>query len=185
MLAAGNTGDTNLIAVLQKYVQNRVDYATNTLLRLQQAARENPGFVPPTAAQIGLLDNDTQLEAAKQALAKLGVTNFLGEIVAELSATNSPSGKKLSRDEQFEIKARALRKLKYIANSLTIKFIGPYLYDTTDPYPQLPDARDKWVVSPLADDAIEAIRSMVTNAPAGRDHATWQQWWEQNKGKYP
>jgi hypothetical protein len=103
----------------------------------------------------------------------------------ELTATNTPSGRELSGTEIYISKAGALKKLAYIANPSTIKFIGPCLYDTADPYPYVPGMRSKFLVSRVASLAEAALRTMITDAPVTNDFAVWQTWWEKNKDKYP
>ncbi len=81
----------------------------------------------------------------------------------------------------------AFARLAYIANHSTVSEIASFLTDTTHP-PQNPT--DVHYVS-YAEMAADALGQMVTNAPPTTNFSAqdkiraWQQWWEQNKDKYP
>jgi len=164
MLEAGNTGDASFVPPLETYIQTNMSALSNDLAKIEEIDRQlgtTSGL--SMERELALRYRDGRLQGAQMALAKLGVRKYLDEIVTELTATNTPSGRELSRAEIREAKLRALEKLAYIANP----------------------SRDKYVASPLASYAIAALRSMITNAPAAGDYTAWQQWWEQNKDKYP
>jgi hypothetical protein len=193
MLEAGSTRDTGFIPALEGFVQDRITEATNELTRWKQVARENPGFVPPFDA-LTLPTDDRRFENAKTALAKLGVRKYLDEIVEELTTTNSRAFKAEERSNAgsrppavpgYQTRSRALEKLGYIADPATIKFIGPLLNDMRNPYPYVPGARDLVVGTRLGEYAVKALRQVVKDGPATDDVTAWQQWWEQNKNKYP
>ena len=186
MLEAGNTGDTSFVPSLEAYIQTNMSALSNDLVKLEEKAQQfgrTSGL--SMERELASRHSELQIQAAQMALAKLRVEKYLDEIISELTATNTPSGRELSGTEIYEVKAGALKKLAYIANPSTIKFIGPCLYDTADPYPYVPGARDKFLVSRVASDAMAALRKMITDAPVTNDFTVWQQWWEQNKGKYP
>jgi hypothetical protein len=161
ILEAGPTGDTNLIPYLQ--------------------------------AQITGEPTDPSTEAAKMALAKLGVKKYLDEIVAEGAPTNSalfaayangqPVGSSdptVMRVANCHALANAFEKLAYIRNRSTVKIVAAFLYNTESFY-NAPDVPPSWPSS----FAILTLRQMVDNHPQSDDAKVWQQWWEQNKDKYP
>jgi len=134
---------------------------------------------------------------AKLALAKLGNKKYLAEIIAELTTTNSPAfqaeldlerrgGLQPTRAVYVamrEIRSRAFKKLAYINDPSTTKTIASFLYDTEDP--NLDPGKGDAVYETPAQLAVRTLRNIVKNAPQSDDIATWQQWWEQNKDKYP
>jgi hypothetical protein len=125
--------------------------------------------------------------------AKSGDSQILNEIVTELvspkeSAAFTAQTNHLAEQElEVAVRSKAFARLAYIANRSTIREIASFLTDTTQP-PQKPT--DVRYVS-YAEMATDALNQIVTNAPpttnfSGQDKVrTWQQWWEQNKDKYP
>ena len=85
----------------------------------------------------------------------------------------------------YRSRSKALEKLAYIGDPATVKFIGQYLYEISNPYPRPPDATDAVIARSLASYAVDALSKIVTNGPTGGGIEAWQQWWEQNKDKYP
>ena len=168
MLEAGRSGDTNLIPHLQARIINE--------------------------------PNDPSTEAAKMALAKLGVKRYLDEIVTEVAPTSSalfaayqngqpvgPSDPAVMRVANCHTLANAFKKLAYIRNRSTVKIVAAFLYNTESFY-NAPDVPPSWPSSA----ASRALQQMVDNPPAlpavhtGEEEVRiWQQWWEQNKDKYP
>jgi hypothetical protein len=138
---------------------------------------------------------------AKAALAKLGEKKYLNETISELTTTNSDlfaenwkfHGAAVTKEIQmlwakYDTQETAFKKLAYINDPSTIKTVAHFLYDTEKKLPQ----GDNALTSP-AGFAILALRKMVKDPPdAGKQfssseelYAVWQQWWEQNKDKYP
>jgi hypothetical protein len=168
ILEAGRTGDTNLIPYLQTQI-------TGT----------------PT---------DPSTEAATMALAKLGVKKYLDDIVAEFAPTNSAlfaayrtgqmvgsSDPTVTHVTNYHALANAFGKLAYIRNRSTVKIVAAFLYNTESFY-NAPDVPPSWP----SGTAVRALRQMVDNPPGlpavhtgEEEDRAWQQWWEQNKDKYP
>lgn len=169
ILEAGRTGDTNLIPFLQ--------------------------------AQMTGEPTDPPTEAAKMALAKLGVKKYLDETVAELTTTNSALFEAYKKDggcafpdEEMRVRCAkqrtwetAFKKVAYIHNPSTVKVVAQFLY-STEHFQFAPDVPPWWA----SGYAYMTLRQMVDNPPAlpaVRTHEeevhAWQQWWEQNKDKYP
>jgi hypothetical protein len=144
---------------------------------------------------------DPSTEAAKMALAKLGVKKYLDETIAELTTTNSvlfeahmknggcPFSSEEMRVQCAKMKTleTAFKKLAYIRNPSTVKIVAQFLY-STESFHTAPDV-PTWTASGFA---IFTLRQMVDNPPQTPVEYThdarvkaWQQWWEQNKDKYP
>lgn len=125
--------------------------------------------------------------------AKGGDGQILNEIVTELvspkesaaftAQTNHVAGQEL----EIAVRSKAFERLAYIANRSTIRQIASFLTDTTHP-PQKPT--DVHYAS-YAEMAADTLSQMVTNAPPTTNFSAqdkirvWEQWWEQNKDKYP
>jgi hypothetical protein len=204
ILEAGKSGDKTFIPILSERAKPRgvppLDPEKLTGIsprdvEMLKRDRERPRFDPIA-------------DAAKMALAKLGVKEYRDEIVSELTTTNSTnfrttyreltelagvSRDKAVQDAKYSTQLDALQKLAYINDSSTIKYIAPLLYDTTDPSPKpAPGAMDRVVLSSLAQLAVHTLKQMVRPLPSNVQGVTdmdeiraWQQWWEQNKDKYP
>ena len=168
ILEAGRTGDTNLIPYLR--------------------------------AQITGEPTDPPTEAATMALAKLGVKKYLDNIVAEVAPTNSAlfaayqNGQPVGSSDPTVMHIinchaleKAFEKLAYIRNPSTVKLVAAFVYNTESFYnaPDVPPSRPSGA-------AARALRQLVGNPPAlppvytgDEEERAWQQWWEQNKDKYP
>lgn len=134
----------------------------------------------------------------KMALASLGVNGYLDQIVAELTTTNSPlfdaykSGRPVALSDAMatrfsddpgirDIQMKAFERLASVHNRSTVKVVAAYLYSPCDMTFMTEKVRQQsppWC-------AIWALRWMVDSPPQGDDVKVWQQWWEQNKDKYP
>jgi hypothetical protein len=168
ILEAGRAGDTNLIPYLQ--------------------------------AQITGTPSDPSTEAATMALAKLGVKKYLDAVVSQFAPTNSAlfaayqSGQPVGSSDptvmhvaNYHALASAFEKLAYIRNRSTVKIVAAFLYNT-EHFQFAPDVPPSWPSSAAA----RALQQMVENPPVlpavctgEEEHRVWQQWWEQNKDKYP
>ena len=82
-----------------------------------------------------------------------------------------------------DIRYKAFEKLAYINNPSTIKIVASFLYNTEDP--NLDPGKGDAVYPTPAQCAMGTLGKMVKNPPSTGDIAAWQQWWEQNKDKYP
>jgi hypothetical protein len=134
-----------------------------------------------------------QLEYARLELAKQGEHHILGQIVGELvSPKDSPAflaQTNHSSEQELEIavRSRAFEKLAYIGSTSTIQVVASFLTDTTHPPSKPTDVR---YVS-YAEMAADSLSQIVSNPPptatlSAQDKVrVWQQWWEQNKDKYP
>ena len=195
ILETGRTGDSNLIGIVEESIRAQVSPLSNDLVRLEQINRET-GWTGGLAMDVELAYRyrDPRIQAAQMALAKLGVRKYLDEIIYELVGTNSPAFRVEQRGSagmartavpDYRSRSKALEKLAYIGDPATVKFIGPCLYETSNPYPRPPEATDAVIARSLASYAAEALGKIVTNGPAIGSIEAWQQWWEQNKQKYP
>ena len=130
----------------------------------------------------------------RAALAKLGMKKYLDETVAELTTTNSalfetymnngvcafPSAEMRVACAKQRTWETAFKKLAYIRNPSTVKVVAQFLY-STEHYQFSSDVPPWWPSGA----AVRALQQMVDNPPAGVEEKVWQQWWEQNKDKYP
>jgi hypothetical protein len=195
MLEAGNTGDTSFAPKLEWFIQTEMGGLSNQLAKLEENNHKmgwSSGF--PVQAELAGHYRDPRIQAAQMALAELGVNKYLDEIIYELVGTNSPAFKAAKRGSMgmlsaaapdYHTRSAALQKLAYIGNPATVKFIGPVLYETSDPYPRAPETRDVVVYTGLATYASDALSKIITNGPTTGGVNAWQKWWEQNKDKYP
>jgi hypothetical protein len=161
---------------------------------LEAGRTGDTNLIPHLQAQITGEPTDPSTEAAKMALAKLGVKKYLDETVAELNTTNSalfvfcknhsicpfPSEEMRVQCAKQRTWETAFKKLTYIRNPSTVKVVAQFLYSTESFY-NAPDV-PPWSASGFA---IFTLRQMVDNPPQGDDVKVWQQWWEKNKDKYP
>lgn len=138
---------------------------------------------------------------ARTTLAKLGMRKYLDEIIGELiTPTNSAAFRNRVcpnplRDIRPEIEAHltrleALKKIAYMRDPSTVKIVAALLY-SAEPAPE-PDCDVTY--APIRYEAALTLSVMnqtrkLTNAPQAKfpvvNLADWQQWWEQNKDKYP
>jgi hypothetical protein len=179
---------------------------------LEQRVQRGDGYAFREAADANRKDLIPALEkyasdpTARKALAKLGVRKYLDEIISELTTTNSAryaSNLKnyLEMGEPLE-NAQALAEwwtrmsvfndLAYIGDKSTVKVIASYLYVKEW---KKPFAGNDVGFDPPSFQAVVTLEKMnLENAPDARKLAypsvenmvkAWQQWWEQNKDKYP
>jgi hypothetical protein len=167
-----------------------------------EAGKSGDGtFIPALEKLAGDRPTDRRVIHAQMALAKLGVKKHLDETITELTTTNSALFKAHisgycraygSEDWRVacakeETQKTAFEKLAYIRNASTVKVVAQFLY-STEHYQFSNDVPAYWASSY----AIPTLRQMVDNPPQTpveytreQDIHAWQQWWEQNKDKYP
>jgi hypothetical protein len=194
MVEAGNSGDKSFISFLEAQTSTHYGPAISPKVYDQLSPRQKKEVDFPLPAKSS--------EAAKMALAKLGVKKYLDEAVAELTTTNSAlfqaykvrhlngasSEESAVERAKYDAQEQAFEKLAYINDPSAIKFIGPFLYDTrTAPF----RGTDFFLATP-AQLAVLTLRKMIQPLPSDAngtldadDIRAWQQWWEQNKDKYP
>ncbi len=142
----------------------------------------------PTIERFASNRDDPSSVSARTALAKLGVTLYLDEIVSELNLTNTT----VSRQERLWRQGQAFKKLAYIKDRSTVRLLASFLYGKENPE----DYAVGHVIFDLPSEmAMQTLAQIVTNPPTtnlpGTSDThdarvkTWQQWWEQNKDKYP
>jgi hypothetical protein len=176
ILEAGKSGDADYIPALEKQASGRI--------------------------------TDRRVIAAKTALAKLGVKWCLDEILLELNdPTNSPVyrahstlyGSPPGRYEAIRIRNAAFGKLQYVNDRSTIKVVASFLYTKENPMDYVegaePGSTDVVFFEWPSEVAMKVLAQIVDNPPTINipDNAythdarvkAWQQWWEQNKDKYP
>ena len=193
MLEAGSMEDTSFIPILEKFMQARVNSLSNDVAALIYSSEE--GCMRPSVSLEGELDQlraRPDMQAAQAALAKLGVKACRQEIIDELVSTNSPVYRFEQRNTSnpiavrgYRTRAKALEKLGYLGDPATVKYIAPCLYETANPYPRPPGAMDAVRFPRLSTLAVVALKQIVKDGPNTDDVIAWQQWWEQNKDKYP
>jgi HEAT repeat protein len=160
-------------------------------------------LIPPLEANANMsADPDEPVRIwAKAALAKLGAKKYLDEAVTELTTTNSelftfymrngicayPSKEGRVACATKRTQETAFEKLAYIRNPSTVKVVAQFLYSTE--HYQFSTDEPPWWTSGAA---VRALRQMVDNPPTlpavhsgEEEDRAWQQWWEQNKSKYP
>jgi hypothetical protein len=135
--------------------------------------------------------------AAQKALAKLGVKKYLDEILLEATdPTNTPAAMAtMSRPGVpgfppkhvgLEVQMRAFKKLAYVKDRSSVRVIASFLYAKENPEDYVERGGfDMVVYEPPSRMAMKTLAQIVDNPPASRDVKAWQQWWEQNKDKYP
>jgi len=172
---------------------------------LQAGKSGDSSYIPALETQAQGRTTDRRVIDAKMALAKLGVAKYLDETIAELTTTNSAlfeTNRKFyqnyggseywtMRQARLKTQEQAIEKLAYIRNPSTIKTLAAFLYSTENLNREIPRQGDELFGTP-AGMAIMALRQMVDNPPKvpvgftlEQDVQAWQQWWEQNKDKYP
>jgi hypothetical protein len=145
--------------------------------------------------------------AAQKSLAKLGVRKYLDEIVLEATdPTNTPAAKATMSQPGVPgfppkhvglwVQMQAFKKLAYIKDRSTVKVLASFLYanENTDDYIER-GGFDAVVFDRPSEAAMRILLQIVDNPPKisipdGSDThdarvKIWQQWWEQNKAKYP
>jgi hypothetical protein len=167
-------------------------------------------YVPALEIQAGGRAADRRVIAAKMALAKLGIKSYLDETVAELTTTNSALFRSYresdgffgspkadaDRQAQYLTQEKAFEKLAYIKDRSTVKLIIPFLYAKENPEDYIHHGGFDMVVNQSpSESAMSALAQIVENPPVihlpgnSDDHSVrlkaWQQWWQQNKDKYP
>ena len=186
ILEAGRSGDKSLIPLLETMARppdaqispealNGMD--SRQAERVKEAMRR-PMYDEPSAV------------SARMALAKLGVKEYLDEIVSELTTTNSYAYKtqlhySSANPEHAKLMTQyyALKELLYVNNPSTVKYIASVLYDPFDPN----KGNTSDVIWPVpAHQAAVTMQQILGTGPSDTsDIAAWQKWWEQNKDKYP
>jgi hypothetical protein len=184
ILEVGRSGDKSFIPQLESMARpSDSELSPDELKGMdpQQAERVKEAMRRP-------MYNEPSAVNARMALAKIGVKEYLDEIVSELTTTNSRAYKAElhyypADHARLMTQYNALKALLYVNNPSTVKYIASELYDTYDPN----KGNTSDVIRPVpAVEAAEALRKMLGTGPSDTsDIATWKQWWEQNKAKYP
>ncbi len=195
ILEAGNTGDITLIPALKEMIKPRV---------IPPIDPEKLKGMSPRDVEIVKRDRERPVpepakDAAKMALAKLGVKECLDEILTELTdPTNAPVAKTWgpsfsSKHVRLWVQMEAAKKLAYIKDRSTVKVFVSLLSGKENPEDYIEG--DDVTFRPPSELAMETLPQIVDNPPRVNlppDNEThdarvkiWQQWWEQNKDKYP
>jgi hypothetical protein len=194
ILEAGRTGDRGFIPALEAIARPQLvvklePEATRDLSPEQIENLKRTWWHP--------VYDDPAAVNARTALAKLGVKEYLDEIVLELTdPANSPVCKEREGHPQYnclpiEMRTAAFGKLAYIRSRSTVRAIASFLSVTSEPDSTGSDMK----YEPYAHLAMRTLAQIVDNPPQidlpdvaeTFDARTkiWQQWWEQNKDKYP
>jgi len=193
ILEAGKTGDTNFIPVLESIASphyvDQIDTNTFRNMNPEQVKTLKNTFWHP------VYDDPTAVNA-RMALAKLGVKEYLDEILLELTdPTSSPVCKEREGHPQYrcfpiDVRNAAFNKLGYVNNRSTVRAIASFLPITTEPVTGTDVMYDSY-----SELAMRTLAGMVDNPPQinlpdvsetlDARSKIWQQWWEQNKDKYP
>ena len=200
MLEAGNTRDASYVPALQGFIDGRTRYVEDDATKLEKMDRDS-GITNGISAEAEIAHelDDPSIHAAKAALAKLGVRKYLDETLTELTTTNSllyraerdrargstAGSAAEERVALYNTRKTALDKLAYIADPSTVRVIASCLADTVAPHPAPPGVTSRVFRTSVAQLAGKALRRIVSNPPPSDDVQVWQQWWEQNKDKYP
>jgi hypothetical protein len=193
IIQAGATGDTNFVSVLESIARphfvaqvnsNSVRNMSPEQIETLKESMWRPVYDDPIAVD------------ARVALAKLGIKDYLDEILTELTdPAHSPVCKERDGHPQFRCDAIRVRngafdKLAYIRSRSTVRAIASFLSVTSAPASEGDIRYDSY-----ANMAMRALTKIVDDPPQTglpEDSATlearskiWQQWWEQNKDKYP
>lgn len=193
ILDAGRTGDKSFIPVLEAMarphyvVQIDADVAKN--MTPQQVEMQKKTLWHP------VYDNQTAVNA-RMALAKLGVKEYLDEILLELTdPTSSPVYKERVEHQSYRynptrLRSEAFGKLAYIRDRSTVRTIASFLPITSEPVTDTDVMYDSY-----SELAMRTLAQIVDNPPQVNlpdvsetleaRSKVWQQWWEQNKDKYP
>jgi hypothetical protein len=193
ILEAGKTGDKTIIPLLEKMArphsvpQINPEEAKGMDAQQTEALKKamwRPVYTEPAA------------ENARMALARLGVKEYLDEILLELTnPTNSPVYKERdeylvpppSTTERLSIQTEAFRKLAYIKDRSSVKVVASFLYNKEVWGMQggmLWDSPSQMAMTTLGQ-ITETQPQIAYESSYGDKLHAWQQWWEQNKSKYP
>ncbi len=148
---------------------------------------------------IPVIERFSDSKAGKKALAKLGVKEYLDGILVELTNTSSTavaSGRGMNPSVDYaklSVQTEAFKKLAYIKNRSTVKVIAAFLYGKENPNDYIVKSDSEsdgyWYCMVIyerpSEAAMKTLAQIVDNPPASSDVKVWQQWWEQNKDKYP
>ncbi len=198
ILEAGKTGDKSYIPILEKMAKPQFIFDIDP----EVAKRLEPQLVEETKrSQAHPVYDEQPARHARMALARLGVKEYLDEILTEVAnPTNSPVYKERERYPQYlhsqrdklEIQMLAFEKLVYLKNPSTVKVLATFLY-RSDPGDNV--VGGDLIFETPSEMAMKALSRIVDNPPkidlpaAAETHDAriklWQQWWEQNKDKYP
>jgi hypothetical protein len=180
MLEAGQGGDVTMIPALEEFLQARSNAVEETMSRLAKAygnEEERRRFMLPREA-IMTSEYDIAAQNARTALARLHVKKYLDEILTELIDPTNSTVFRVWGGNGFSVQAGALKKLAYVKDPSTVKFAAKFLNETERQQSDAPRP-------PLAWYAICTLRSLVDNPPATNDFKVWQEWWGQNRDRYP
>jgi hypothetical protein len=195
ILEAGKTGDRSFVAVLEAMARphftahidpERVKGIEPEIVERIKKSQAHPVYDEPVARN------------SRMALARLGVKEYLDEILLEATnPTNSPVYKELEeypayfavRGEKLWVQMEAFKKIAYINDRSTVKVLGTLLKkENPNDYIVGGDV----IFHPPSQMAMETLAQLVDNPPtipfpsSYEDRlAAWQQWWDQNKDKYP
>lgn len=193
ILEAGKTGDKSFIPVLESIARPHyaVQIDTNTFRNMTPQQVEifkntiwHPVYDDPAAVN------------ARMALAKLGVKEYLDEILLELTnPTSSPVYKEREEHRAYRynpirLRSEAFGKLGYIKDPSTVRTVASFLPITSEPVTDVDVIYDSY-----SELAMRTLAGMVDNPPQVNlpdvsdtleaRSKIWQQWWQQNKDKYP
>jgi hypothetical protein len=193
ILEVGKTGDKSFIPVLESMARpqyvDQIDTNTFRNMNPQQVKTLRNSLWHPVY-------DDPAAVNARMALAKLGVKDYLDEILLELTdPPSSPLYKEREvhpayRYNPIRLRGEAFRKLAYIKNPSTVRTIASFLPIISEPVTGTDVMYDSY-----SEQAMQALAQIVDNPPQVNlpvDSETlearskiWQRWWEQNKDKYP
>ncbi|MGD1019875.1 MAG: hypothetical protein ABSA12_11230 [Verrucomicrobiia bacterium] len=192
ILEAGNTGDKGFIPVLESTARPHYTGGPESIKGLSpQQAEALSNSVWRTVY------DDPVAVNARMALAKLGMKDYLDEILLELTdPASSPVCKEREGHPQYgcypiDLRNAAFHKLAYIKNRSTVRAIASFLSVTSEPDSTGSDVK----YEPYAHLAMRTLAQIVDDPPQinlpddsenfDARSKIWQQWWEQNKDKYP
>jgi hypothetical protein len=193
ILEAGKTGDKSFIPVLKSVARphyvDQIDTNTFRNMNPQQVETLKNSLWHPVY-------DDPVAVNARMALAKLGVKEYLDEILLELTdPTSSPLYKEREEHRAFRynpirLRGEAFGKLAYIKDRSTVRTIASFLPMTSEPVPDADVIYDSY-----SELAMRTLTQIVDNPPQvnlpdvsdtlDARSKIWQQWWQQNKDKYP
>ena len=125
--------------------------------------------------------------------AKGGDSQILNEIVTELvspresAAFTAQINHVAEQELEVAVRSKAFERLAYIGNRSTARQVASFLTDATHPLQRPTDIR----YASYAEVAANTLSQIVSNPPSTTNFSAqdkiraWQQWWEQNKDKYP
>jgi hypothetical protein len=200
ILEAGKTGDKIFIPILEKMAKPpRFVYQIDP----EMAKRLGPQVVEETQkSQAHPVYDEPSAVSARMALVKLGVKEYVDEILTEAtSPTNSPVYKDLGQYPQYfqrksdaiKIQMLAFDKLVYLKDRSTVHVLAALLYARENPQDyivggdvifDLPSSMTMQTLAQIVDNPPKIDLPPVSETHDARIKI-WQQWWEQNKDKYP